>query len=89
MERVNHVDVIQVGSRCLVSDIYRVLQGQAPYGEGLKLGIAGTCAPAVFVVQLAETYCHLAAARARGRHDDQLAGSLHIVVLAKALVTGY
>ena len=65
-----------------------MLQGEIPYREGLKLGIASTDTPFVLVVELRETGSHLSTARPRSRHDDQRTGGLHIVVLTKALVTG-
>ena len=52
MERVDHVHIVQVGGGSLVSQVDRMLQGDVPDGEGLKLGITGFHAPLVFVVQL-------------------------------------
>ena len=89
MERVNHVHVVEVGSCCLVGDVYRVFQWQVPDGECLKLGIAGSHTALVLVVELAKTHCHLAAARARCCHDDERTLGLYIVVFAESLVRGY
>ena len=86
MEGVDHVHVVQVGGGRLVGQVHRVLEGQVPDGEGLKLGIAGSDAPLVLVVELAQAGGHLAAARAGGGDHHQGAGGLHIVVLAKAIV---
>ena len=41
MEGVDHIDVVEVGCSSLVGDIDRVLERDAPNGEGLKFGIAG------------------------------------------------
>ena len=41
MEGVDHVHVVQIGGGRLVGEVDRVVQGQVPDGEGLKLGIAG------------------------------------------------
>ena len=86
MERVDHVHIVQVGSGGLVSQVDRVLQGDVPDGEGLKLGITGLHAPLVFVVQLGQAGGHLAAAGAGSRDDHQRALGLDVLVAAIALV---
>ena len=86
MEGVNHVHVVEVGGGGLVGQVYRVVQGQVPDGERLKLGVAGLYPPLVLVVQLGEAGGHFAAARARGGDHHQAAGGLHILVFAEALV---
>ena len=86
MEGVDHIHVVQVRRGSLVGQVHRVLQGQVPDGEGLKLGVAGPDAPLVVVVELGEAGGHLAAAGARRRHHHQGAAGLHIVVLPQALV---
>ena len=73
MEGVNHVDIVQVGSGSLVCDIDRMLQWQAPYREGLKLGIAGTDATLVLIVELAQAYGHFPRTWAWSRDNNQLA----------------
>ena len=73
MEWVNHVHIVQVGSSCLVGDVYRVLQRQVPNGESLKLGVTGTDATLVLVVQLTQTGSHLTATRTRSCNDYQWA----------------
>ena len=86
MERVNHVDIVQVGSSSLVSDVYGMLQWQIPYGESLELSVAGTDAALVLVIELAEADSHLARARTWSGDDDQLARGLYVVILAKSFV---
>ena len=86
VEGVYHVYVIEVGRSCLIGDIDRMLQRKTPHGECFELRIAGTHAATVFVVELAETDCHLAAARAGGRHDYKRTGRGHIFIATKALV---
>ena len=71
VEGVNHVDIVEVGSGCLVGDVDGVLQRERPYGEGLKFGIAGLDAALVLIVELREADGHLAAARTRSRDDDE------------------
>ena len=88
MEGVDHIHIVEVGGGCLVGDVHGVLQRQVPYGEGLELGITRTDAALVLVVELRQTGGHLTAAGTRGRHDDQFARGLHVVVLAEALVAG-
>ena len=85
MERVDHIDIVQVGGGRLVGHIDRMLQRNAPDGEGLELGVPSLESPTVFLIQLAEANSHLAAARSGGRDHHQGAAGLHIVVLAKAL----
>ena len=40
MERVDHVDVVQIGGGGLVGQVDGMLEGQIPDGEGLELGVA-------------------------------------------------
>ena len=89
MEGVDHVDIVQVGCCCFVGDVHWMFQGQVPNGECLELGVTGTDAALVLVVELRQTCRHLAAARTWCRHDDKLTARLNIVVLAKPLVGGY
>ena len=71
MERVYHVNVVQVGSSGFVSDVYRMLKRKIPYGECLELGISGSYATLVLIVQLTEADCHFAATRTGSSNDDQ------------------
>ena len=86
MERVDHVHVVQVGGSGLIREVDRVLEGNVPDGEGLKLGVTGLDAPLVLVVQLGQAGGHLAAPGAGGRDDHQRALGLDVVVPAVALV---
>ena len=67
VERVDHVDVVQVGGRRLVGEVDRVLERQVPDGEGLEFGIACGDAALVLMVELAEAGRHLARSRGRAR----------------------
>ena len=86
MEGVDHVHVPQIGGGGLVGQVHRVLEGQVPDGEGLKLGVARLHPPLVLVVELGQADGHLAAARAGGGDHHQGAAGLDIVVFAVALV---
>ena len=86
MEGIDHVDVVQVCCRRLVSDIDGMAQGQIPDGEGLELGVSGLDAPLVLMIELGQAGGHLAAAGTGSRDDDQIAAGLYIVIAAKALV---
>ena len=86
MEGVDHVHIVEVGSGCLIGDVHGMFEGQVPYGERFKLGISGTHASAVFMVELAQAHGHLAASRTGRGDDDQGALCLHIVILAESFV---
>ena len=86
MEGVDHVHVVQVGGGRLIGQVHRVLQGQVPDGEGLKLGVACGHPPLVLVVELGEAGGHLAAAGAGGGDHHQGAAGLHVVIPPEALV---
>ena len=82
MEGVDHVHIIQIGGSGLIGKVDRMLQGQVPDGEGLKLGIAGIDAPLVIVIQLTQAGSHFAAARAGSRYHDQGMAGLNVVIFA-------
>ena len=85
MEGVDHIHVVQV-SRCrLVGQIHRMVQGQIPDGEGLKLGVSGGIALLMLVVQLAQAHRQLAAAGAGGSHHHQRAGGFNVIIFSEAL----
>ena len=86
VERVNHVDIVQIGRSRLVCNIYGVFEREIPYGECLKLGISGFDVAFVLVVELTQTHRHLATARAGCRNKYQWARCLYIVVFAESLV---
>ena len=86
MEGVDHVHIIQIGGSGLIGKVDRMLQGQVPDGEGLKLGIAGIDAPLVIVIQLTQAGSHFAAARAGSRYYDQGMAGLNVVIFAQALI---
>ena len=89
MERVNHIDIVEVGGSGLIGYVDRVTEREIPHGEGLKFGIARFDASLVLVEKLAQTHGHLAAAGAGGCDDDKRLGSLNIIVAAEALVRCY
>ena len=71
MEGIDHVDVVQIRSGGLVSQIHRMLQRDIPDGESLKFCISGPDAPFVFMIKLGQAGSHLPAARPRSRHHHQ------------------
>ena len=86
MERVDHVDVVQVSCRSLIGYVHRMLEREVPYRECLELCISGLDAALVLMVELAKADCHLSAARTwRCDHYERPAG-LYIVVLSESLV---
>ena len=86
MEGVDHVDIVQVGGGGLIGQVHRVLQGQVPDGEGLKLGVAGLYAALVFMVQLGQADRHFSAAGAGCSDHHQGPLGLDVVVFAVALI---
>ena len=64
MERVDHVDIVQIGGGGLVGQVDGMLEGQIPDGEGLKLGVARLDTALVLMVELGQADRHLAAAGA-------------------------
>ena len=86
MERVNHIQVIQVSGSCFICQIDRMLQRDIPDGEGLKLGVASPDTTLIFMIQLGQTGCHFTAARARCCDNDQRTLGFDIFILAIALI---
>ena len=50
VERIDHVDIVEVGGRRFIGHIDRMFEGDAPDGEGFKLGITGLYATLVLLV---------------------------------------
>ena len=86
VERVDHVDVVEVGGRRLVGEVDRMLERQVPDGEGFELRVACGDAALVLMVELAEAGRHLARAGAGGGDDNERAGGFDVFVAAVALV---
>ena len=86
MERVDHVDIIEIGSSCLVCNIHRMLQWKIPNWESLKLGISCTHTTLVLIIQLAEANSHFATTRTRSCHDNQRALSFYIIILSETVI---
>ena len=55
MEGIDHVHIVQIHGGGLISQIYGVLEGEIPHGEGLKLGIPRMNASLLVMIKLAET----------------------------------
>ena len=87
VEGIDHVHIIQVGSSGFISQIYRVIDGKIPDGEGLELGIACGDATLMLVVQLAQTGGQLAAAWAGSGDHHQGTGGFDIIISAKTILT--
>ena len=87
MEGVYHINVVEVGSSRLVSDIYRVAERKVPYGEGLELCVTGVYAPLVLMVELGKAGSHFSASGTGSSNYNELAGGLYVLVPAIALVT--
>ena len=86
MEGIDHIHVVEVGSRGFIGDVDRVLERQVPDGEGLKLRVTGFHAVLVLVIELRQADCHLAGAGAGSGDDHQFSGRLDIIVPSVAVV---
>ena len=53
VEGVDHVHIVQISGSGFIGQVHRMIDGQIPDGKGLKLGIAGSDAALMLVVQLA------------------------------------
>ena len=84
MERVNHIDVVQVCGCGLVGKIYGMFKRQIPNRESLEFSVTGLYAALVVVIKLRKARSHLAAARARRRNNDERPRCFDIIVLAVA-----
>ena len=71
MERVDHIDVLQICSRRFIRHIYRVLERDVPDRERFEFSVTDFASPLVFMIQLRKTGSQLAAAAPRSRYDHQ------------------
>ena len=86
MERVNHVDIVQVGGSSFVSKVDWVLEGNVPDGKCFKFGVASLDAALVFMVQLGQADGHFAAAGAGSRDNDQWALGFDVIIFAVTVI---
>ena len=86
MEGVDHIHIVQVRGGGLIGQVHRMLEGQVPDGERFKLGIAGSNAPLIIMVQLGKAGGHFAAAGTGGRDHHQRVAGFNIVIVAKAFI---
>ena len=87
MERINHIDIIQIRSCCFISKIHWMLQRNIPDWESLKLRITCFNTALMLMVQLRQTCCHLTTSRSRSCHNDQWTLCRNIIILAEAILT--
>ena len=86
MERINHIDIVEVGGGGLIRQVDRVLEGEVPNGKGLKFGISGLDPALIFVEELRKTGGHFATAGAGGGDYHQRAGGFDVFILTKAII---
>ena len=82
VERIDHVEILEVCRSCLVSYVYRMLERQIPDREGLKLGVSCLTAALVFVIYLRKRCRELAGSTARTGHDYQRLRNFYVYGLA-------
>ena len=87
MERVDHVDVIQICSGSFIGKVYRMFQRKIPDRESLEFRISGFYATFVFMIELGKAGCHLSASRSRGCDHNQRSCGFNIVIFSIALIT--
>jgi hypothetical protein len=86
VERVDHVDIFQIGGRCFISQVDRMLQRKIPDRKCFKFCIAGIDSSLVLVIELGKAGGHFTRTRARRRHDDQRVRGFDIVIFPVAFV---
>ena len=84
MERIDHIDILQVRRSRLIGHIHRMFQRHVPDREGLKFRVADIHAAFGFIIHLAQAGGQLAAAGTGRRHHDNFPGGFDIGVLAVA-----
>ena len=89
VERVDHVDVLEVGCRGFIGQVDRVLERQVPYWEGLELGVAGLDAALMLVIELAQACGELARVGAGRGHDHQRPRGLDVGIGAEPARRAY
>ena len=87
MERIDHVDIIQICSSSFISKVYRMFQREVPDREGLEFCIAGFYATFIFMIELRKAGCHLSASRSWCCDDNERSGSFDIIILSVAFIT--
>ena len=71
MERIDHIDVVQVGGSRFVRQIDRMLERNVPDGEGFEFCVSGADSPFVFVIELGKAGGHFSASRPGGGDDHK------------------
>ena len=87
MEGIDHIYIAQIGCGGLIGQVHRVVQGQIPNRESLKLCVTTADASLVLVEQLAHTGGQLATAGAGGCDYYQFPCGFDEIIFAVALVT--
>ena len=86
MPRVNHIDIVEIGSRRFICHINRVIERNIPNRESLKLCVARFDTSLVFMIKLGKTSRHFAASGAGRGNNHQLFGGFNVIILAVSLV---
>ena len=84
MERINHVDIVQIGRRSLIGKIDWMFERYVPDRKCLKFRISSVDSAFVFVIELGEACRHLAASRC---DNNQGASGFNIIILTVSFVT--
>ena len=86
MERVDHVDVVQIHGCRFIRHIDRVLEREVPYREGFKLGVARLDATLLIVVELRQAGCHFSASGTGSGDDHKRFCGFDVIVFAVTVV---
>ena len=86
MEGVDDVGVVEICRGRLVGDVDRMREGKVPDREGLELGVAGSGAVLVLVIELRQAGGELARAGTGSGDHNERTGGLDKLVLAIAVV---
>ena len=89
MEGVYHIDVVEIGSGRLVSQIDGVFERNVPDGERLEFSVSRLDSAKIFVIELRETGGEFPASGTGGCDDNELSLRFDIFVSSVAALADY
>ena len=86
VERVDEVEVPDIGGCGLIGDVHGVLERNIPDGKGLELCISGLYSSFIVVIHLGETRGKLTTAGARPGNDHKRFVRLNIIICSVSVI---